>query len=93
MVESGTQTYGERVKLTITVVSESTTPRFGKIVLCTSFLFLLSFRLVLKITFVLVFWVIIVKVLKIVSMNSQNIKWDTVCILESFSRIVLRGVW
>lgn len=58
------------MKLTITAVSENTTLSFGKIVLCTSFLFLLSFRLVLKMTFVLVFWVIILKVLKIVSMNS-----------------------
>ena len=41
------------------------------------FLSLLSFRLVLKTTFVLVFWVVILKVLKIASMNSQDMKWDT----------------
>ena len=49
------------MKLTITVVSEDTTLSLGKMVLCTSFLFLLSFRLVLKITFVLAFWVVTYK--------------------------------
>ena len=67
----------ERVTLTITVMSENTSLSFGKIELCTSFLSLLSFRLVLKTAFVLVFWVVILKVRKIASMNSQDMKWDT----------------